>query len=86
MLLFNQNSLEMHHLEHNFNTSNVTIQRRNGWKMIRFQSDFNTSNVTIQLFCCDSFFSGKKDFNTSNVTIQPHKKGVFMDEIVFQYI
>ena len=48
MLLFNSLVQQVQGLRHNFNTSNVTIQRRPLKKNRNIKRNFNTSNVTIQ--------------------------------------
>ena len=49
MLLFNQKIAHYHHSCRDFNTSNVTIQQFDGFRININDLDFNTSNVTIQL-------------------------------------
>ena len=48
MLLFNENGKNIRGTGHNFNTSNVTIQRIYFPGEYTKYQNFNTSNVTIQ--------------------------------------
>ena len=50
MLLFNYTQIAVStHIQDDFNTSNVTIQRISNGLCDGFYANFNTSNVTIQL-------------------------------------
>ena len=70
MLLFNRVQAKRSQLYANFNTSNVTIQRKYGKHQRVKKFYFNTSNVTIQRVTANITDVELLNFNTSNVTIQ----------------
>ena len=71
---------------HYFNTSNVTIQQYEAFRMHYIDGHFNTSNVTIQQQQFKAKKGTKTNFNTSNVTIQRYGfRNVFI-VVLFQYI
>ena len=53
-----------------FNTSYVTVQRKEQELVTNIPENFNTSYVTVQLPCLVFFSVTALDFNTSYVTVQ----------------